>query len=237
MAVTSTKQLIALLAFFTMTVATICSVAIIFEDTQVIEKLEYTEAYKAGAGIGNITTALLLIYLTAFLPNSMIVKGILILLLIAGVVLEMYLNLNATDKDLANADYVVITANFLFRGYLVLYFIQQDWSMLPKIVIPTAESIIPSFPSAPKAPASSIALDENVANKYTTQWRNILNKAREKGNQSIEQKSFKEGWDIVNNAIKANDMTNANLQRALDVLKYADGSEVTGVTVGGKKRK
>jgi hypothetical protein len=238
----TTKSIVGVLAFFSLTVGTICAVIIIFSDTNVVQNLEYKEAYQAVAGIMNIITVIFLTYLTMYLPNyGVIAKTFIIIVLLVGLVAEIFLDLAGerapNPQDIAIGHYILLTLNFLIRGYLTLFYIQQDWSVLPSLKLPQPSDLVPEMTAPVVKSVEKIATDEDEIGKYKARWRSILDRAREKGGQTIEQVSYKAGWDVVNNAIKDNQMNSDNLQKALDILKYNDGTEVKGISLTGGRAK
>lgn len=104
------------------------------------------EEYIVPAAIGNTLCVVFLIWLTATIPTrSTAYKLIVILILILGIVGEIYLTFFFTKGPAVYGTYTLVVVNFLIRTFYVLEYVQDSWS-------PISWS---DYAGAPKASSSS----------------------------------------------------------------------------------
>jgi hypothetical protein len=55
-------------------------------------------------------------------------------------------------------------------------------------------------------------------------------------NPNYDGSTVSKAWGVIDEAAKAGELTKEHMKEALDKIKNKDGSSVTGVTIGGKRR-
>lgn len=217
-----------LLSLLTLVVGTFCYVMLIFDDKKVVEKLEYKEYYKAGAAVGTALTVFFLVFLTATtVQKSSGVKAVIITILVIGLIVEaVLLLLPLHDENTDYARYGVLTFNFLYRTYYILSYIQEPWAELTFDTINTGISAV--TPSG----TGSAKLDDS-AKAFKEKWYEIRGQARAKYGDLNEGEANR----IINTAANAGDLGKGKYTEALAALKTKSGEAVTGISVGGRRRR
>lgn len=232
-----TKNLTALGALVLLIAGAGVTILGIFKAGEVHDKTLGDE-YIIPSQIFNALTVTFLLYLTAnnvsFSPSY---KLLIIILLVSGLVLEIYLT-SYSDRDPESiAAYVFIVLNFLIRTFFLIDLSQGEWaSPITQQVAPMQKAIkqtITDIVTPAPAPASSSS-DSLVAD-YKEQWRSILKDVKAK-NPDVDGSTVGNAWRVIDEAVKNEEFTKAYLKEALSKLKNKDGSDVVGVSVGGKRR-
>lgn len=232
MASSATKSILSLTALLFFLGSTVVTGMGIFE-------LNRTKSDKIGAeylvpaAVANSIAVIFLIYLTTTIEDkSTAYKLLIIVLLIAGLVMELYLSLFSEEKVVSVFAYIVMAINFFFRGFLVLEYIQLgEWvkptwgEMKPAAEIAKSSS----KPTEIKAPT-----DERVK-LFKDQWREILDEIKLK-NPNVDSTSTQRGWNVINSAAAAGDFGKDKLREAMSLVKNTDGSEIAKPSIGGRKR-
>ena len=94
------RNLLSVLTIISLAIGMFCTVILIFQETKVVEKLEYQEWYRVGAAIANVFVVFFLSYLILTSGNrSVAYKIFLVVLLGIGVVAELVLTNIFSNRD------------------------------------------------------------------------------------------------------------------------------------------
>lgn len=221
-----------LLSLLTLVVGTFCYVMLIFNDQKIVENLQYTEYYKAGAAVGTALTVFFLVYLTATTSQKTTgVKTVILTILVIGLIVEAVLMmLPIEDENVDYAKYGIITFNFLYRTYYILSYIQEPWA---EITFDTINTGIKAVTPSAVAPSSGPKGDD-VGKAFKDKWVEIRGQARAK--YGAENLSEGEANSIINKAIFAGDLNKSKYSEALAALKTKSGEAVAGISVGGRRK-
>ena len=222
-----------LLALIGIIVGTFCYVILIFQDQKIIENLEYEQYYKAGAATGISLAVLFLLFLTATSPQKTTgVKMVIMLLLIVGLLLEIIIMLvPIEDPNASYAKYAIITFNFLYRSYYVLSYIQEPWAQIAFGTMDDGlKAITPTAPSTKPA-----ATSDDAGKAFKEKWYEIRSQARAK--YGAENLIEADANGLINKAVNAGELNKSKYSEALAALKTKSGEAVTGIPVGGRRRK
>lgn len=230
------RTLLSTTAVLLMILGTFSMIILIFEKTNVIQKLEYEEWYKAGAAVTNVFAVLFISYLMLTSPDrSQAYKVFIVLILVAGLVAEFVFTNIFTDLAPQYATYIVIVFNFLLRVYTLVQLTQEPWDTLTL----SSSSAFPSFGKALESatPASVEKAQDVDATKFKDQWTAIFRQAREKvGRDNFDESSLtKARQEVIDPAIKAGDLSKDRLKAAAAYLKDKAGNVIADLTFGGRK--
>lgn len=190
------------------------------------------EEYIVPAAVGNTLCVIFLIWLTATVPTrSTAYKLIVIIVLILGLIGEIYTTFYFTTRPAIYGTYALIVVNFLIRTFYVLEYVQDTWS-------PVSWN---DYLGAPK-PASSSSSTPSAEKKSDGEKRPVLDdKAKETkkkiGEAIAKMTSDSKGFDTTtrdraykafNSAIDSGKTPDDAYRAAKSELKYKDGSAYTG---------
>lgn len=191
----------------------------------------------------NIVNGLAVICLIILTINStklkLTYKILIVLLLLSGLVGEFYLL--ATQLYSKNyINYIVLVVNLLVRVYYLAYYFNESWAMFPGYYLTYVKDMEKvSYPKeAPKA-SESVSGDSPLDLK--AEFRKILKQAKEKVGDDSDSglnKTYQEALkEVINPAIENKEFTKEKLKEAAAMLKDKEGNSISGLTVGGKKRR
>lgn len=222
-----------LLSLLTLVVGTFCYVMLIFNDQNIVENLQYTEYYKAGAAVGTALTVFFLVYLTATTTQKTTgVKTVILTILVIGLIVEAVLMMLPTeDENVDYAKYGIITFNFLYRSYYILSYIQEPWA---EITFDTINSGIKSVTPSAVGPSFGPKGDDPVS-AFKSKWRDIKDQVKLKYPQDLPLNNT-EAEKVIQAAIGSNDLSKGKLSEALAALKTKSGESVAGISVGGRRK-
>lgn len=236
-------SLLALIALFITTGATAMGVMEASKSTDPNSK--WGEEYIIPAAIGAIFCVLFLMYLVSTSPGkSNAYKLIVIFILLAGVLAETYMTLllNQTQTGSEVITMIVIVLNWLFRTFLVLEYVQQEWS--------------PLFPKAAKAVAAATSTGVSTSTSIGTSsgpTTDVKKELKDRVKDYVSRLDAKIKADdkrdssgalvrvrdigVANGAINAaSDPKLGDLQSFIDKLVLTDGSKATTVLARGGRR-
>jgi hypothetical protein len=72
--------------------------------------------------------------------------------------------------------------------------------------------------------------------EYKDKFRSLVKEIKSKNPNFDNMTIVRDAWPIIDDAAKTGEFTKEHLKEAIDVIKNKDGTSVSGVTVGGKKR-
>jgi hypothetical protein len=189
--------------------------------------------YLAPAAIANTLAVIFLIYLTSTLEDTTTAYKLLIItLLLAGLVSEIYLSLFSEEKVVSVFAYFIMAINFLFRGFLVIQYVQLgDWTSPSWGEMKTVSEIAKPAPKP-------VAEDDELRREFISKWDRIKNKILNSP-EGLTSESTKDAWEtVVKPAIASKTFTAEKLKEAAAKLKHADGTPVVIAPVdirGGRK--
>lgn len=192
----------------------------------------------------NGLTVMFLLYLTSTNTTfGAFYKLLIILLLVGGMFFEIYLSSYGNEKSESIAAYVFISLNFLIRSFFLLELAQSEW-IVPRqtidvlkdnLVKPIQDVVKDMAKSAPRVDLEDKPSSDSISD-YKDRFREILKEAKSK-NPDIDSSTIqREAWPVIDVATKAGEFTNEHLKEALNKVKNKDGSSISGVSVGGRKR-
>ncbi len=230
------RTLFSTIAILLMILGTFSMVILIFEKTNVIQKLEYEEWYKAGAAITNVFAVLFISYLMLTSPNrSQAYKIFIVLILVAGLVAEFIFTNIFTDLAPQYATYIVIVFNFLLRLFTLVQLTQEPWE-----AVTLTSGSTPTIAKALEAalPAGAEKTQDIDAGKFRDMWRAVVGQARDKvGKDNFDDASRDKGFnEVIQPAVKAGDFSKDRLKEAAGYLKDKAGNAIKDLTFGGRKR-
>jgi hypothetical protein len=234
------RSLISLGALVALVVATGATIYGIMQEnrSQII-----AEDFIIPAALGNSIAVMFLIFLTATVPTrSVFYKMFVILILMVGLIVEIYLTMYANQMPDAIATYIVIVLNFLIRMFYVLEFVQDDWASFSaatsvQSVVSQARQQMPS--AKPMQTVSEPSEDDTLRKDFISKWDRIKNKVRD-ASEGLLKESESDAWkNVMRPALDSKSYTVEKLKEAASKLKHEDGSPVAVSSLeirGGRKR-
>lgn len=234
-------SLIALVSLIGGTFATALGLIKISDDPS--GKFISDEEYIVPAFVGNTLCVIFLVWLTATIPTrSTAYKLIVIILLILGLIGEIYMTFFFTQPPEVYGTYVLIVTNFLIRTFYVLEYVQDTWNPVSwtdykgYIESPKQQSK-PAAPSGEKKP-------EGEKPKVDDKVKETKQKAREKLEASItnfksdpnkphDGSTINSAYQEISKQVEAGKSADEAHKAAKALLKYKDGSAYTGA---GRRR-
>lgn len=200
------------------------------------------ESYIIPAQVLNGLTVMFLLYLTSTSTFSPSYKLFIIIILVGGMLVEIYLTSYADREAEAISSYVFVAINFLVRAFLLIELVQGEWvSPITQSIKPTIkDSVIAPVQQAVKdiMPKPSVTEEKPSVDKvmeYKEKWRTIVKDVKEK-NPNYDGATVSKAWKVIDESSDSGQFTKENLKEALDKIKNKDGTPITGVTIGGKRR-
>jgi hypothetical protein len=192
------------------------------------------EEYIVPAAVGNTLCVIFLIWLTATVPTrSTAYKFIVILVLILGLIGEIYTTFYFTTRPAIYGTYVLVVVNFLVRTFYVLEYVQDTWSPIswndyvgaPKPVSSSSGEKKPEGERKPdgekrpvlddKAKETKKKIGEAIA-KMTSDSKGFDTTTRDKA------------YKAFNSSIESGKTPDDAYRAAKSELKHRDGSAYTG---------
>lgn len=232
----ATKSIISLVALLFFVGAMIITGMGIFELSRT-KNDSISQEYLVPAAIMNTLSVVFLLYLTATLPDaSTAYKLLIVFLLVSGLIMEIYLSLFSEQKVVSVFAYIIMVINFLFRGFLVLQYVQMgdwvkpEWAEM-KSVSQITKSVEPSKPS--EAPKPSVDTQDKIR-EFKDLWRRIRKDVEEK-NPDINPTTVQSASGFINRSIEDGSYGKDKIRQALKMMKKVDGNNITEVPIGGKR--
>lgn len=237
-----TKNVVSVLTFVLFVAGTVFTGFGIFKTRDMGEK-NIDESLIIPSQVLNGLTVMFLLYLTSTSNFSPSYKLLVILLLVGGMLIEIYLTSYADREAESIAAYVFIAVNFLIRAFLLVELVQREWvSPISQTIKPVQTAVkdavkgitspLTEMISKPSVAEEKPSVDEVM--EYKEKWRSIVKDVKAK-NENIDGSTVGTAWRVIDDAAKSGEFTKEHLKEALDKLKNKDGSSVVGVTIGGKK--
>jgi hypothetical protein len=240
------KNMVSLLTFVMFVAGTVFTGLGVFRSSEMSDK-HLDEAYIIPSQVLNGLTVMFLLYLTSTSNFSPSYKLLIIILLVGGMILEIYLTSYADREAESIAAYVFIALNFLIRAFFLIDLIQGEWvSPITQSVRPVQQAVkdtvVKPLQDAVKdvmAPTPSV-LEEKPSvdeiSQYKDRFRSLVKDVKSKNPNFDNMSIVRDAWPVIDDAAKAGEFTKEHLKEALDKIKNKDGTPISGVTVGGKKR-
>ena len=218
------RNLLSTTAILSLAIGAFCTILLIFQETRVIDNLEYTEWYKVGAAISNILTLFFISYLILTSQGrSMSYKILLVLVLVAGLVAELVLTNIFSNLSPQYPAYLVIIFNLLLRTYLIVQLIQEPWDVMTL----TSGSTVSAVPAIVKRiektvlpPKAERVMDDD-SELFKNQFKTMYRKAREKvGATNFDDSTIGKAYkEVIDPAVAARDFSRDRLKDAAGYLK------------------
>lgn len=238
------KNIVSLITFLLFMIGTVFTGVGIFKTSESSSK-QLEEEYIIPSQVLNGLTVMFLLYLTSTSSFSPSYKLLIIAVLVGGMLIEMYLTSYA-DRDAESiASYVFIALNFLIRAFLLIELVQGEWvspitqTMKPiqkavkETVVSPVKQVIKDIVSKPTASEDKPNVDDTMEYKET--WKSIVKDVKDK-NPGYDGTTVSKAWGVIDEASRAGEFTKDHLKEALDKIKNKDGTPISGVTIGGRKR-
>ena len=240
------KNIVSLITFVLFMLGTVLTGFGIFRTNEMSDK-HLDEAFIIPSQVLNGLTVMFLLYLTSTSNFSPAYKLLVIVLLVGGMVLEIYLTSYADRKAESIAAYVFISLNFLVRAFFLIDLIQGDWvSPITQSVKPVhqavKETVVKPIQQVVKevvAPAPQPKVEapsSDAVGDYKDKFRALVKDVKSKNPDFDNMTIVRDAWPIIDEAAKTGEFTKEHLKEALDKIKNKDGTSVSGVSVGGRKR-
>lgn len=239
-----TKNVVSLIALVLFLVGTGLTGYGIFRTNEMSEK-HLDEAYIIPSQVLNGLTVMFLLYLTSTSSFSASYKLLIIVLLVGGMILEIYLTSYADRKAESIAAYVFISLNFLVRAFFLIDLLQGEWVspityaakpvqqvVKENVMNPLQEVMKEVVSTEPKVEAPSA----DLIGEYKDKFRSLVKDVKSKNPNFDNMTIVRDAWPIIDEAAKAGEFTKEHLKEALGKIKNKDGTPVSGVSVGGRKR-
>lgn len=239
-----TKNVVSLIALVLFLVGTGLTGYGIFRTNEMSEK-HLDEAYIIPSQVLNGLTVMFLLYLTSTSSFSASYKLLIIILLVGGMILEIYLTSYADRKAESIAAYVFISLNFLVRAFFLIDLLQGEWVspityaakpvqqvVKENVMNPLQEVMKEVVSTEPKVEAPSA----DLIGEYKDKFRSLVKDVKSKNPNFDNMTIVRDAWPIIDEAAKAGEFTKEHLKEALGKIKNKDGTPVSGVSVGGRKR-
>lgn len=224
----------------------------IFQASELSDKT-MEEKFIIPSQVLNGLTVMFLLYLTATSSFSNSYKLFIIVVLVGGMILEIYLTSYADRKPESIAAYVFVTLNFLIRSFFLIDLIQGEWvspivkSVKPvqavvkdTIVAPLQEAVKEATMPAPESVAKP-EVSEDIGRELVSKWDKLKNSIRTRP-EGLNEESTKEAWKSVIRPAKDEGRKDIKevLREAVGKLTDKDGNPVplnSVDAVGGRKRR
>jgi hypothetical protein len=241
-------SVIALMLFMTGSILTIVGVF----RTHDLSEHHIDEEFIIPSQILNSLTVMFLLYLISTSTFSPMYKLLIIILLVGGLIIEIYLTSYADRQPESIAAYVFIAINLLLRAFFLIDLVQGEWvkpftqSVKPvqrivtenvvKPVEQVVKDVLPTYPLTPKLEPT----DQNASRELQSKW-DKLRKLVEGRSEGLNRDSESEAFRSVIRPAKNSGRTDIKevLREAVALLKDKDGVPIplnTVEAVGGRKR-
>lgn len=196
------------------------------------------EEYVIPAAVGNTLCVVFLVWLTATIPTrSTAYKLIVILVLISGIIGELYLTFFFTQPPAVYGTYVLVVVNFLIRTFFVLEYVQDTWSPVSW----TSYQGAPKPSAGPSKPAEQKSTGEKKPEgessyKSDPKYGETKDKLRaamakmKEDPKGFEMKSEQQAFTELSKNLKDGKSFDESYRLAKAALKYKDGSTYTGAS-------
>lgn len=244
-----TKNVVSLITLLLFLVGTGLTGYGIFRTNEMSEK-HLDEAYIIPSQVLNGLTVMFLLYLTSTSNFSASYKFLIIILLVGGMILEIYLTSYADRKAESIAAYVFISLNFLVRAFFLIDLLQGEWvspirytakpvqQVIKDNVMKPVEQAVKEVISAPKEDVKPVI--DDTGREIISKWDKLKGILRSKP-EGINPDSEKDAWKSVVRPAKDEGRTDIKevLKEAVGKLKDKDGNPIplnSVDAVGGRKR-
>lgn len=237
-----TKNVVSVLTFVLFVAGTAFTGFGIFKTSESSNR-QLEESYIIPAQVLNGLTVMFLLYLASTSSFSASYKLFMIVMLVGGMMIEIYLTSYADREAESIASYVFVAINFLIRAFFLIELVQGEWvspitqtakpiqkAMKEAVVSPVQKAVAEIVsPSVEEKPSVDKVME------YKDSWKAIVKDVKEK-NPNYDGSTVSKAWSVIDEAAKASEFTKDHLKEALDKIKNKDGTPITGVTIGGKSR-
>lgn len=246
-----TKNVVSVIAVLLFVIGTGVTMVGVFRTTEMSEK-HLEEGYIVPSQVLNGLTVMFLLYLTSTSSFSPSYKLLVILLLVGGMMIEIYLTSFSDRKPEAIAAYIFISLNFLVRTFFLVELIQGEWvkpfadtvrpvqNVMKEVVkdVAAAPAAIESIvESKPEAPSSEPASEKQLRSK----WDKLKDMLQAKP-EGLDRDSRADAWRNVIRPAEESGRTDIKevLKEAVAKLKDKDGNPIplnSVDLVGGRKKR
>lgn len=193
------------------------------------------EIFIIPATIANTLAVIFLLYLTFTLEDaSTAYKLFIIILLLGGLIAEIYLTMFSEQKLPFIFSYIVMVINFFFRGFLVLQYVQSgNWvrPTWPEVTNPVTKAV----ESVKSAVTESRPAEEDKGKVLHDLWRTVREEIK-KVNPDYKESTLGMANRFVNEARESGTITKDTLREAMKMIKTNAGEDIKPVAFGGRRR-
>lgn len=247
-----TKNIVSLVTLLCFMIGTGFTLFGIFRTNEMSEK-NLDENFIIPSQVLNGLTVMFLLYLTStntvFSPAY---KLLIIILLVGGMLIEIYLT-NYADREAESiAAYVFIAINFLIRAFLFIDLIQSDWvkpftsplkpaqKIVKDTVMKPIEQAIKEVTKAVQEAPKPEKTEDTSGKELQDKW-NKLKEILYKSPEGLDKPSESEAWKTVVRPAKESGRTDIKevLKEATAVMKNSSGNPIplnTVDSVGGARK-
>lgn len=188
----------------------------------------------SGNLINGIAVLCLIILTINSTSLSSFFKVFLIVILLVGLVGELYLiSTELYSKNYVN--YIVLIFNLLIRTYYLIYYFNESWAMFPGGTFTrTIERVI-----VPSEGAKVNQITDPEVETFKKSWQDLFRQARTLvGQDNFDEISREKAYsEVIVPAIRSKDMSRDRLKDAATYLKDKSGKQISNLVFGGKKRR
>lgn len=235
-----TKNIVSLITLLCFMIGTGFTLLGIFRTNEMSQK-NLDEAFIIPSQVLNGLTVMFMLYLTStntvFSPAY---KFLIIILLVGGMLIEIYLTNYANREAESIAAYVFIALNFLIRSFLFIDLVQTEWvkpftsPMKPvqkvvkdNVMKPMEQAIKEVTKAVQEAPKPEKQQDDTSSKELDDKWnklKEILNKSPE----GLDKGSESEAWKTIVRPAKQSGRTDIKevLKEAVGVMKDSAGNSI-----------
>jgi hypothetical protein len=247
-----TKNVVSLITLLLFMAGTVMTGIGIFRTNEMSEKT-LDESFIIPAQVLNGLTVMFLLYLTSTSPFSPSYKLLIIILLVGGMILEIYLTSYADREAESIAAYVFIALNFIIRAFFLIDLIQGEWvkpftsSVKPVQAVVKASVVKPveqamkevTQPSAP-APKPESEAPKKAKSELISKWDKLKDMLQSKP-EKLDNESKNDAWKTVIRPAEDSGRTDIKevLKEAVGKLKDGEGNPIplnSVDAIGGKRR-
>lgn len=245
------KNMVSVLALMLFMLGSILTIVGIFRTNELSER-HIDESLIIPSQVINGLTVMFLLYLTSTSAFSPAYKLLIIVLLVSGIIIEIYLTSYADRQAESIAAYVFISLNLLIRAFFLIDLVQGEWvkpftgSIKPvqqivkqNVVKPVEQAVKEALPTAPVKESAPKVETTDIGRDLQSKW-DKLKKVIESRPEGLSVESEKDAWRNVVRPAKDSGRTDIKqvLREATEKMKDKAGNPIplnTVDAVGGRK--
>lgn len=231
------KNIMSMFALVTLMLGTVITGFGIFKTNDMSEK-HLAEEYIIPSQVLNGLSVMFLLYLTSTSDISASYKFLIIMLLVGGMMIEIYLTMYSDRKPESIAAYLFISLNLLIRIFFLIELIQGEWVRPFKQTVKPIQSMVKDVIADVVEPPK--VEEAKSSNDLIEKW-DKLKRILESKSEGLDKESRNNAWrNVIRPAEEAGrkDIKEV-LKEAVALLKDKSGNSIplnSVDAVGGKRR-